>query len=65
MPETDTAQSGGALQEERESVEDKEREDYLDYCAAAEAMDEAVEKGEITPLEDFIKELGLEKDCGV
>jgi hypothetical protein len=64
MPETDMAQSDGALQEERETVEDEEREDYLDYCAAAEAMDEALETGEITPLEDFINKLGLEKDCG-
>jgi hypothetical protein len=44
---------------------DEEREDYLDYCAAAEAIDEALETGEVTPLEDFIKELGLEKDCGL
>jgi len=44
---------------------DEDREDYLDYCAAAEAIDEALETGEVTPLEDFIKELGLEKDCGL
>ena len=48
--------------EDIERVEDEEREDYLDYCAAAEAIDEALETGEITTLEDFIKELGLEKD---
>ena len=48
-----------------EKLENEEREDYLDYCAAAEAIDEALETGEITPLEDFIKELGLEKDCGL
>jgi hypothetical protein len=65
MPETDVAQSDGTLQGERESAEDEEREDYLDCCAAAEAIDEALETGEITPLEDFIKELGLEKDCGL
>lgn len=45
--------------------EDEEREDYLDYCAAVEAIDEALETGEITPFEDFIKELGLENDCGL
>ena len=44
---------------------DEEREDYVDYCAAAEAIDEALETVEVTPLEDFIKELGLEKDCGL
>jgi hypothetical protein len=42
---------------------DEEREDYLDHCAAAEAIDEALETGEVTSLEDFVKELGLEKDC--
>jgi hypothetical protein len=51
--------------EDIERVEDGEREDYLDYCAASEAIDEALETGEITSLEDFIKELGLEKDCGL
>jgi hypothetical protein len=39
-------------------MKDEAREDYLDYCAAAEAIDEALETGEITPLDDFIKELG-------
>ena len=51
--------------EDIERADDEKREDYLDYCAAAEAIDEALATGEITSLEDFIKELGLEKDCGV
>ena len=46
--------------EDIERVEDEEREDYLDYCAAAEAIDEALETREITSLEDFIKELAIE-----
>jgi hypothetical protein len=50
---------------ETECRTNEEHEDYLDYCAAAEAIDEALETGEVTPLEDFIKELGLEKDCGL
>lgn len=40
-------------------------EDYQDYCAAAEALEEALKTKEITPLEDFIRELGLEKECGL
>jgi hypothetical protein len=40
-------------------------DDYLDYCAAAEALVEALQTKEITPLEDFIRELGLEKECGL
>ena len=39
---------------------DEEREDYLDYCAAAEAIDEALEKGEVKKTEDFAKELGFD-----
>ena len=40
-------------------------EDYMDYCAASEALDEALQTKEITPIEDFIRELGLEKECGL
>lgn len=47
------------------NVENEESEDYLHYCAAAEAIDEALETGEVAHLEDFIKELGLESDCGL
>ncbi len=60
MTEAKTVEAEDVLTEE----EDDEREDYLDYCAAVKAIDEALETGEITPLEDFIKELGLENDCG-
>jgi hypothetical protein len=45
--------------------EEEAWEDYQDYCAAAAALDEALLTGEITPLEDLIRELGLEKECGV
>ncbi len=38
---------------------EEEREDYLDYCAAAEAIDEALETGEVRSFEEFAKELGL------
>jgi hypothetical protein len=39
---------------------EEEREDYLDYCAAAEAIDEALEKGGIKRTKDFAKELGFD-----
>jgi len=38
---------------------DENREDYLDYCAASAALDEAIADGEVTPLEEFAKELGI------
>ncbi len=41
---------------------EEEREDYLDYCAAAEALDQALQDSELTPIEDFIDELGLRED---
>jgi|GEM_PF-1473816 len=65
MTEANMAQSDEIVSGETEYTENEEREDYLDYCAAAEAIDEALETGEIRPLEEFIKELGLEKDCGL
>ncbi len=40
-----------------EDMSEQERQDHLDYCAAAEALDEFLQDREITPLEDFIKEL--------
>jgi hypothetical protein len=39
---------------------EEEREDYLDYCAAAEAIDEALEEGGIKKTRDFAKELGFD-----
>ena len=54
MVQTDETLTG-----EIERTEDDEREDYLDYCSAAEAIDEALETGEIRPFEDFAKELGI------
>jgi hypothetical protein len=48
------------------SPDDEEAwEDYQDYCAAAKGLEEALQTKEITPLEDFINELGLEKECGL
>lgn len=41
------------------SFKEEEREDYLDYCAAAEAIEEALETGEIRPFEELAKELGI------
>jgi hypothetical protein len=38
--------------------DDEDRQDYLDACAAAEAIEEALETGEITPFEDFAEEMG-------
>jgi len=52
------AEPGEMLTRAAGTMKDEAREDYLDYCAAAEAIDEALETGEITPLDDFIKELG-------
>lgn len=39
---------------------EEEREDYLDYCAAAEAIDEALEEGGVKKTGDFAKELGFD-----
>ncbi len=49
----------GKVSSERTGSEE-EREDYLDYCAAAEAIDEALEKGGTKKTRDFAKELGLD-----
>ncbi len=38
--------------------DEEDRQDYLDACAAADAIEEALETGEITPFEDFEKEMG-------
>lgn len=38
--------------------DEEDRQDYLDACAAAEAIEEALETGEITPFEDFAREMG-------
>ena len=39
---------------------EEEREDYLDYCAASEAIDEALEQDGIKKTRDFAKELGFD-----
>jgi len=39
---------------------EEEREDRLDYYAAAEAIDEALETGGIKKTKDFAKELGFD-----
>jgi hypothetical protein len=38
--------------------DEEDRQDYLDACAAADAIEEALETGEITPFEEFSKEMG-------
>ena len=51
------------LAKERLQIElsDEEKiEDYLDYCAASEAIEEAIQTGKIMKTSDFAKELGLE-----
>jgi hypothetical protein len=48
-----------------EDMTEEEKQDHLDYCAAAEALDEFLQDREITPLADFIKELGLNADLGL
>lgn len=39
---------------------EEEYEDHLDYCAAVEAIDEALEKGGMKRGRDFARELGLD-----
>lgn len=34
-------------------------EDYLDYCAASEAIAEALVSGDTRPFDEFAKELGI------
>jgi hypothetical protein len=41
-------------------ISEEDYEDHLDYCAAIEAIDEALEKGQIKRTRDFAKELGLD-----
>ena len=38
--------------------DDEDYQDYLDACAAADAIEEALETGEITPFKDFAKKMG-------
>jgi len=40
---------------------EEERQRYHDYCAAGESIAEALESGEISDYEEFIKELDIEK----
>lgn len=40
--------------------DEEEREDRLDYYAAAEAIDEALESGGIKKTKDFAKDLGFD-----
>jgi hypothetical protein len=46
------------LKNEKEMSEE-ELQDHLDYCAATEAIDEALETHEIRSFEDFAKEMGI------
>jgi dihydroneopterin aldolase len=51
------------LAQERPLVElsdDEKIEDYLDYCVASEAIEEALETSKIMKTSDFAKELGFE-----
>ncbi len=41
-----------------EFKDEEDRQDYLDACAAADAIEEALKTGEITSFEDFAKEMG-------
>jgi hypothetical protein len=43
-----------------EKMTEEEYEDHLDYCAATEAIDEALEKGGMKRARDFAKELGFD-----
>jgi len=52
---------GGARSVETSSEgfrDDEDRQDCLDTCAASEAIEEALETGEITSFEDFAREMG-------
>ncbi len=41
-------------------ISEDEYEDHLDYCAAVEAIDEALNKGGMKRTRDFAKELGFD-----
>ncbi len=45
---------------EESKMTEEEHEDHLDYCAAVEAIDEALEKGGMQRTRDFAKELGFD-----
>ncbi len=58
MPEPKSQETVEKIPSEFASEEDYQ--DYLDYCAAAEALDEVLSTDEKPmPIEDFIRELGL------
>ncbi len=42
----------------KEFRDEEDRQDYLDACAAADAIDEALADEEIRPFEEFEKDLG-------
>jgi hypothetical protein len=49
-----------AKDQEPRSPDEEAQEDYMDYCAAAEAIEDALENPEgIKTMEDFAKELDL------
>jgi hypothetical protein len=64
MPQTkqinDEPSCGEPKPEKSEETLDMDCEDHLDYCAAVEAIDEALEKGEVRRTRDFARELGFD-----
>lgn len=60
MTDVNTVKEVESLPSDSEAPEEEAREDYLDYCAAAEAIEEALETGDITLTKDFAKELGFD-----
>ena len=42
------------------TMTEEDYEDHLDYCAAVEAIDEALEKDGMKRARDFAKELGFD-----
>ncbi len=64
MPQMKQIDGGAALFEMKlrteKKITDEEFEDRQDYCAAVEAIDEALEKGGMKRTRDFAKELGFD-----
>jgi hypothetical protein len=61
MSRTKTIDRDGPTKESCNGVfhSEEDRQDYLDACAAADSIQEAIETGEITPFDDFVKEMAL------
>ncbi|MFC1835622.1 hypothetical protein ACFL2Q_12940 [Thermodesulfobacteriota bacterium] len=60
MPDAKLIELPESMPSDSASPEEEGREEYLDYCAAAEAIEEALETSDIMPTQDFATELGFD-----